>query len=97
VNPWLNVDCSPAKTRSITTQKIDIKHSGGGGGSSSSNNNNHHHSIRLQGIAPIVQAEINPQYVSQYKYKRKNLLHFLFIDPLTLFDEFNLIIDYLEQ
>lgn len=57
VNPWLNVDCSPAKTRAITTQKIDIKHG-------SNNNNNNHHSIRLQGIAPFVQAEVNPQSVS---------------------------------
>ncbi len=32
VNPWLNVDCSstlsgPAKTRSITSKKIDINYS----------------------------------------------------------------------
>ncbi|CAF0741079.1 unnamed protein product [Rotaria sp. Silwood1] len=53
INPWLNVDCStqsslPAKTRSLTTQKIDIKHT----------NNN---SIRVQNIAPFIEAEISSE------------------------------------
>ncbi|CAF4883607.1 unnamed protein product, partial [Rotaria socialis] len=53
INPWLNVDCSassscPAKTRSLTSQKIDIKHT--------PNN-----SMRVQGIAPFIEAEITSQ------------------------------------
>ncbi|CAF2325589.1 unnamed protein product [Rotaria sp. Silwood2] len=53
INPWLNVDCStqsslPAKTRSLTTKKIDMKHI----------NNN---SMRVQSIAPLIEAEVNSQ------------------------------------
>lgn len=56
-NPWLNIQCesSPAKTRSLTSQKIDIKPS-------------KTKSIRLQGIAPFIQAEINSQSVSRILY-----------------------------
>ncbi|CAF0930228.1 unnamed protein product [Adineta steineri] len=46
INPWLNVDCStPAKTRSISSKKIDIKH-----------NNN---SMRLQHITPFIEPEVH--------------------------------------
>jgi hypothetical protein len=56
INPWLNVDCStssslPAKTRSLTSQKIDIK---------PINNN----LMRPQGIPPHVKVEINSPTVS---------------------------------
>ncbi|CAF2048510.1 unnamed protein product [Rotaria magnacalcarata] len=53
INPWLNVDCStslscPPKTRSLTSQKIDIKY-------------NPNNSMRVQGIAPFIEAEITSQ------------------------------------
>ncbi len=54
-NPWLNVGCSTsssqAKTRSLTSQKIDIKPS-------------HSNSMRVQGIAPFIEAEISSHSVS---------------------------------
>ena len=55
INPWLNVDCSamssrPAKTRSLTSQKIDI-------------NRGNSKTMRVQGIAPFVDAEIRSQTV----------------------------------
>jgi hypothetical protein len=48
------VSSLPAKTRSLTSQKIDIKH----------NNNN---SMRVQGIAPFIEAEISSPTVSKEK------------------------------
>jgi hypothetical protein len=47
------VSSLPAKTRSLTSQKIDIKH-----------NNN---SMRVQGIAPFIEAEISSPTVSKEK------------------------------
>jgi hypothetical protein len=57
MKPWSDGRCSdrsisPAKTRSLTSQKIDINRS----------NNN---LMRLQGIAPFIDAELHPNAVSQ--------------------------------
>lgn len=56
-NPWLNIDASsPAKTRSLTSKKIEIKHSP-------------NISMRVQNIAPYIEAEIASQMVSNFTIK----------------------------
>lgn len=57
INPWLNVDSStkassPAKTRYLTSKRIDI-------------NRSHQNLSRLQGIAPFIDAELHSNSVSE--------------------------------
>ncbi|CAF4501434.1 unnamed protein product [Rotaria sp. Silwood1] len=66
INPWLNIDCSstmstPAKTRSLTSQKIDINYN------NNNNNNNNNNVMHQQSITTFINSPIVHEQQNPYK------------------------------